>query len=56
MIHIGFQQAVLSRSIGRRDSIFDAFFKLTDGGNPSGTFFNSIDGDKDASKVDIRLF
>jgi hypothetical protein len=52
MIHIGFQ-AVLSRSIGRRDSTFDAFFKLT-GGNPSVPF--NIDSKEDASKEEIRLF
>jgi hypothetical protein len=52
MIHIGFQ-AVLSRSIGRRDSTFDAFFKLT-GGNPSVPF--NIDGNEDSSKEEIRLF
>jgi hypothetical protein len=49
MIHIGFQ-AVLLRSIGRQDSTFDAFFKLT-GGNPSVPF--NIDSEKDASKEEI---
>jgi hypothetical protein len=47
--NIGFQ-AVLLHSMGKQDSTFDAFVKLT-GGNPSEPF--NIDSDEDASKEEI---